>query len=576
MRRPVSVGRSATVNRSFGNGSRQSALSRGSHGSRVADEAGNGAIEVRPGEQGDGEDGSAQTSGTSHGIKPLLRGRSWDSTDNAEVPLWHGSGRLQGERRAEGESPTSEPTKGCGMGRSRALTATMMVALLALTGMPGSVRASVPNPKVKGPIGETGIHGYPLWDSWFDLADLGYRRRSTSSRGTRGPRRRRRDRAVHDAHHRHPPDRRDRLQRHRALRLGERHRAVRERGRHAHDPRDAAPRGLRLRPRERAVGRDLLHAAHAEDLGPGALRALSHPGDDYAYDMFSQIVQALKSPDRAGSTRWAGSRSKWLLAAGQSQSASRLDDYVREWQPSAGVIDGFLIHGGGSKTYEPPPAAPVLHLLSDAEADAGEPEHDDELPALGDRRHRPLRLLHRLSPGLRAGPARCRRRAQAPGSADADLHVVAGNYGEQLHPMHATCIVAGRGVPDALRGAPPRCTSSIAGCERRSARRRTGRASSSRRAARARRVRNALGGIRLPPIDVPVATIRLDRLRRSAGSRSRSPTRSCGSSTRPTPTTTPDAVADRRGGRRRLHAARGRDRSHDAGLCRDEPLAYWR
>src|SRR5688572_20984403 len=61
-----------------------------------------------------------------------------------------------------------------GMGRSRALTATMMVALLALTGIPGSVRAAVPDATVKGPIGATGIHGYPLWDSWFRLADIGY------------------------------------------------------------------------------------------------------------------------------------------------------------------------------------------------------------------------------------------------------------------------------------------------------------------------------------------------------------------------------------------------------------------
>src|SRR3546814_2121288 len=42
---------------------------------------------------------------------------------------------------------------------------------------PGSSAApayTVPSPEVTGPIGTAGVRGHPLWDSFYDLADLGY------------------------------------------------------------------------------------------------------------------------------------------------------------------------------------------------------------------------------------------------------------------------------------------------------------------------------------------------------------------------------------------------------------------
>ena len=66
-----------------------------------------------------------------------------------------------------------------------------------------------------------------------------------------------------------------------------------------------------------------------------------------------------------------------MLASGQSQSANRLYDYVSSGQAARDdVIDGFLIHGGGEKTFDVPLAAPVLHLLSDLEADPAPPSDD--------------------------------------------------------------------------------------------------------------------------------------------------------------------------------------------------------
>src|SRR4029079_17421548 len=101
--------------------------------------------------------------------------------------------------------------------------------------------------------------------------------------------------------------------------------------------------------------------------------ALNHPGDDYANDIFSQMAKAVRTHVVLGVNPLGDLTVDKVLAAGQSQSASKLDTYVRKVQASTGVIDGFLIHGGGGKTWTTPPAAPVLHLLSDREATPEEP-----------------------------------------------------------------------------------------------------------------------------------------------------------------------------------------------------------
>src|SRR3546814_12409321 len=88
--------------------------------------------------------------------------------------------------------------------------------------------------------------------------------------------------------------------------------------------------------------------------------ALSHPGDDYSFDMFSQIAQAMKHPPAVDPM--AGLRVKKIIAVGESQSGTRLRDYLIKVQPEAQVIDAFLIHsdGDGETTYPADPALPTL------------------------------------------------------------------------------------------------------------------------------------------------------------------------------------------------------------------------
>ena len=74
-------------------------------------------------------------------------------------------------------------------------------------------------------------------------------------------------------------------------------------------------------------------------LDPERYGELRHPGDAFAYDIFTQVARTLRSGAVLGEL--APER---LLAVGESQSAFALTTYVNGVQPLAGEYDGFLIH----------------------------------------------------------------------------------------------------------------------------------------------------------------------------------------------------------------------------------------
>jgi Alpha/beta hydrolase domain len=72
--------------------------------------------------------------------------------------------------------------------------------------------------------------------------------------------------------------------------------------------------------------------------------ALSHPGDAFAFDIFSQAGRAVRDARLLD-----GLTPRRLLAIGESQSAMFLVSYVNHVDPEARVFNGFLIHGRGGK-----------------------------------------------------------------------------------------------------------------------------------------------------------------------------------------------------------------------------------
>lgn len=72
---------------------------------------------------------------------------------------------------------------------------------------------------------------------------------------------------------------------------------------------------------------------------PQRYSSLHHPGDAYAYDIFSQAGQLAR---QSGMLR--GLRAQRVIAVGESQSAMFLTTYINAVDPLAGVYDGFLVH----------------------------------------------------------------------------------------------------------------------------------------------------------------------------------------------------------------------------------------
>jgi len=69
--------------------------------------------------------------------------------------------------------------------------------------------------------------------------------------------------------------------------------------------------------------------------------SLNHPGDAFAFDIFSQIGELIRN---AGDAMLGELRPQQVVAIGESQSAMFLTTYINAVDPLAQVYDGFLVH----------------------------------------------------------------------------------------------------------------------------------------------------------------------------------------------------------------------------------------
>ena len=116
----------------------------------------------------------------------------------------------------------------------------------------------------------------------------------------------------------------------------------------------------------------------AKTTDPADYSSLSHPGDSFSYDIFSQAGQAVRSDS---ATILGGLRPKQLLAAGESQSAGRLMTYIDGVQPGTHVYDGFLVHsqfGTGAPLSQAPQGAFAAPSPTTIRSDLGVPVFEFE------------------------------------------------------------------------------------------------------------------------------------------------------------------------------------------------------
>ncbi len=76
---------------------------------------------------------------------------------------------------------------------------------------------------------------------------------------------------------------------------------------------------------------------------------LSHPGDAYSYDIYTQVSRALRQSGADGPL--GGLEAEAIIAAGESQSAFALTTYANGVQPLTQEFDAFFVHsrGGGAQ-----------------------------------------------------------------------------------------------------------------------------------------------------------------------------------------------------------------------------------
>lgn len=273
---------------------------------------------------------------------------------------------------------------------------------------------------------------------------------------------------------------------------------------------------------------------------PSRYGSLHHPGDEYSYDIFAQAIKALMDwsqavpPGHASSSAAAGNRSKTgasvdplngldvqrVIATGMSQSAQYLRYYVNELQAGHDLIDGFLPF---ATTWTPAETedirddlVPVMWVMSEDEADKVRREDSGlfRLWEVAGTSHVNYWLVHW------AGAMDARDFGEDNPPWDPEI---AGQYGQRADGLYEVCGVNYFPMRYAYRAAMDQLQEWLVQNEKPPSAPRIDREVDDDGTVTVKRDEfgNATGGLRLPPIDVPLAhydiscgpygeTIRLD------------------------------------------------------------------
>ena len=257
---------------------------------------------------------------------------------------------------------------------------------------------------------------------------------------------------------------------------------------------------------------------------PARYGSLSHPGDAYSYDIFSQAGRAVDA--RSGVRPLGGLHARHVIAMGESQSAFRMVTYINAVNPLAHVYDGFLVHSRGAS------GAGLGSSATSGIGDAGVPAttaiRDTDVPVLTFETETDLLSLGYLA--ARQPDSRSFRLWEVAGTSHADAYTGSVGFGDNgdgraeltlLDPTRANGGPLGCAQP--INSGPAFAVLSAAmanlnrwvriGLPPRPAPRLVAAADGTLvRDA----VGNAEGGVRTPLVDVPVAT--LTGLRNAGGS----------------------------------------------------------
>jgi hypothetical protein len=140
---------------------------------------------------------------------------------------------------------------------------------------------------------------------------------------------------------------------------------------------------------------------HAEGTGlkawdPVRYEPLQHPGDRFSYDIYAQVARTLRSDVSDGPLGELTLRH--LIAAGRSQSAFRLVTYLNAFHPRERLFDGYFVHSRGATAAglrsealaadEPDPIPAGARIRTDVDVPVFDLQTEGDMVTLGSHRTR--------------------------------------------------------------------------------------------------------------------------------------------------------------------------------------------
>jgi hypothetical protein len=233
-------------------------------------------------------------------------------------------------------------------------------------------------------------------------------------------------------------------------------------------------------------------------IDPARYGSLQHPGDGFSFDIMTQVARGLRTGHALG-----GTKATRVIAAGESQSAFALVTYYNGVQPLTHAFDGFFIHSRGASGMPlvgPGKPADISGAIGKATATF---RTDQDAPVLDIQTEGDLTSVLN-SYAARQPDSEHFRLWEVAGTAHADVHLVGPGNAKAFDcgvPINngATHVVAKAAlralVTWVTRGEAPKSAPRLQVTQ--------GASPQIRRNADG----IALGGIRTPPVDVPVAAL---------------------------------------------------------------------
>ena len=170
-------------------------------------------------------------------------------------------------------------------------------------------------------------------------------------------------------------------------------------------------------------GQAIMEAAGAMSLtevDPERYGSLSHPGDTFSFDIYSQAGAVARGVD---GTVLAELPVERVIAIGESQSAMRLTTYVNAVDPVAQVYDGFFVHARGRSGSPLDESGPMRDPVGTARAVPRRPARAGALLRGRDRPDGPRLLTRRANPTTTGSGC-----GRWPGTSHADVYTFVAGF----------------------------------------------------------------------------------------------------------------------------------------------------